>query len=66
MNQVLSSNNKSGTKGVSFQKFKNKWRAIVVVLGKSIHLGYFDTKEEATIVRQTKAIELFKEFACEI
>jgi hypothetical protein len=37
-----------------------------VVHGKSVHLGYFDTKEEAIIVRHTKAIELLKEYAYEI
>jgi hypothetical protein len=32
---------------------------VVVVFGKSIHVGYIETKQEVTIVRPTKVIELF-------
>jgi uncharacterized protein YgiB involved in biofilm formation len=40
----------------------NKWRAVVVVLGKSVHLGYLNRTEEA----KAEAIETFYEFAYEI
>lgn len=39
--------NKSGYKGVGFKKDQNKWRARISFNNKSIHLGYFDTPEEA-------------------
>ena len=39
--------NTSGYKGVSWNSSKNKWRARLTVDGKSMHIGYFDTAEEA-------------------
>ena len=38
-------NNKA--KGCYFNKEKGKWQAQIMVDGKHIHLGYFDTEEEA-------------------
>jgi len=46
-NRKLSKDNKSGYKGVSWYKKMNKWVAKIKVNYKSIHLGYFDSKEEA-------------------
>lgn len=46
-NMPLQKNNKSGCAGVGWQESTNKWRAYIKVKGKSIHLGLFDTKEEA-------------------
>ncbi len=34
-------------KHVSYRKLTNKWRARLSVKGKKVHLGYFDTEEEA-------------------
>jgi hypothetical protein len=34
-------------KGCSFHKKSGKWKAYIVVSGKQIHLGYYDTEEEA-------------------
>jgi len=39
--------NRKNTKGYYFDKKKNKYRAQIRVNGKTKHLGYFDTKEEA-------------------
>ena len=49
-------------KGVSFHKGNNKWRARISINGVDIHLGYFDTHEEAKIARQIKANEYFGNF----
>jgi len=67
-NQRLSSGNTSGVKGVSWYKLRSKWRAQIKIDGKTIHLGLFDSLEEATTVRQAKAAELFGVFvnSCEI
>jgi hypothetical protein len=49
--QNLSSHprNTSGYVGVSFHKVRGKWRANIRHLGKSIHLGHFDTAQEANL-----------------
>jgi len=46
-NRTAYSNNKSGYKGVSWHKDHKKWRASIKVHGKVIHLGYFQSAEEA-------------------
>jgi len=68
MNASLSSNNTSGTKGVSFHKTSNKWQAIIQLNGKKIHIGRYETKEDAIEARKAKALELFGEYIndCEI
>ena len=37
----------TNAKGYSFDKSRNKYQAIIGINGKNIHLGRFDTKEEA-------------------
>jgi DNA-binding XRE family transcriptional regulator len=49
---VLSTRNKSGVKGVSFDKERNKWVAQIKVGGKSINLGRYETLEEAAEARR--------------
>jgi len=39
--------NNKNTKGYTFIKRINKYRAQIMVNGENIHLGYFDTKEDA-------------------
>ena len=39
--------NRPTAKGYYWDKITNKWRAKIAVNGKQIHLGYFDTEEEA-------------------
>lgn len=46
-NKSVYKNNKVGKTGVSFKKDVEKWRAYRYENGKQIHLGYFDTVEEA-------------------
>jgi len=40
-------NNKLGIKGVAYNKKTNKFKSQIVVGGKKIHLGYFQTIEQA-------------------
>lgn len=68
MNRLVSSNNSSGVKGVSFHKRNGKYRARIQINKRNIHIGYYKTLEEAKLARQNKAKELFGEFIsqCEL
>lgn len=47
-NQKLSERNKSGYRGVSYYKTRNKWRALISGSdGEVVFLGYFSNPEEA-------------------
>lgn len=46
-NRRISSTNSSGYKGVSYRKGVRRWAAGIKVHGKRMHLGVFDTPEEA-------------------
>jgi hypothetical protein len=46
-NAKTSSRNKSGVKGVSWNKAKQKWEVRVMVDGKNKFIGYYDILEEA-------------------
>ena len=48
----LTSRNRSGVRGVSWAKNANKWTARGFKDGKQIHLGYFETIEDAAKARQ--------------
>ncbi len=63
MNQKKHKNNKSGFKGVYYDKKAQCYRTQITFNNKRIHLGYFKTKEEAHEAYKKKAIELFGEFA---
>lgn len=58
-NTKINKRNKSGCRGVSFNKEKQKWRVQI----QREHLGYFSNLEEAAKTYDEKAIELFGEFA---
>lgn len=62
-NRPRRSNNTSGYKGVSYFKRNDKWRAQIKVNGKVLHLGYFDTAEEAAEAYARAAKLYFGEFA---
>ena len=62
-NQGISSRNKSGLKGVSFDKKNKKWRADIMFNSKRYSLGRFATKEEAYAVACKARDKFHGEFA---
>jgi hypothetical protein len=55
--------NKTGFKGVFWQSHAKKYRAMIYIDGRSIHLGYRDTPEAAHALYCAAARTAFKEFA---
>ena len=51
MNQPLQKNNTSGVSGVSYYPPRRKFRARIKICQQEIHLGYFDTFEDAVKAR---------------
>ena len=62
MNNGKSKRNKSGVIGVSWHKPYEKWRALIMLNKKMIHLGYFDNFDEACQARKDAEIKYFGEF----
>lgn len=62
-NTGLRSNNKSGVKGVSWDKSRGRWFASITVNGKERALGRFDDIEEATKARRAAEAEHHGVFA---
>jgi hypothetical protein len=62
-NRGKNKNNTSGIKGVTFCKCTGKWRAQIMVNGKTIKIGRFATKEQAAEAYKQKAKEHRGEFA---
>jgi len=62
-NQKIRSNNRSGFKGVSWDKVKNKWYASIRIHGKTKALGFYRSKEIAARVYDEAAKSMFGEFA---
>jgi len=62
-NQGTRRNSKSGFSGVSWSSRAGKWLARVKLNGQSAHVGYFNNAEEAARAYDSKAKELFGEFA---
>jgi len=63
MNTRKRENTSSVYKGVYFYKQSNKWRAQIMINGKYARLGCFASEVDAARAYNTKAIELFCEFA---
>jgi len=57
------SHNTSGYKGVALYKRTGRWRACITVDRKHIHLGYYDTAEEAVAAYDAAAINAWGEYA---
>ena len=55
--------NTSGLKGACFHKNRNYWIAQIKNNGKNIHLGCFDSAEEAHAAYRNAAQKIFGEFA---
>lgn len=62
-NSCKQSDNTSGFKGVCWDKNKSKWRAQIYLAGKKMHVGYYETTQEAAAAYDAKARELFGDFA---
>jgi hypothetical protein len=61
-NRALSLTNVSGYRGVCWKKSLQKWSARVGHHGKRLHIGYFDTPEEAGKAAAAKRAELFTHY----
>jgi hypothetical protein len=57
--QMIRKNNKTGYRGVSFYKRYKKFVARIDVNYKRIHLGYFDTAEEAYEARKIAELHYY-------
>jgi hypothetical protein len=53
MNSKLRSTNKSGVRGVYYEKQTRKWRAAIKISGQSIKLGRYEELEDAAEARRT-------------
>ena len=62
-NSKISKSNKSGYKGIYYNKLFKKYIAQITVNYKGIYLGAFKTKEEAALRYNEAALEYFGEFA---
>lgn len=58
-NTRLSSNNTSGRTGVSWDKTKRKWSSYIMKDRKKIHLGRYDTLEDAILAREKGELKYF-------
>jgi hypothetical protein len=64
-NSKISTRNTSGSKGVSWNKNANKWKAQIVIHGIYVYLGLYETLEEAEKIRKQRANEAFGVFTHE-
>jgi hypothetical protein len=62
-NQRRSTKNSSGFKGVSWSKQKQRWRAVIKVGSRSVHLGYFRDVAAAAEAYRAAADKYFGDFA---
>ena len=62
-NRVIGKNNTSGAKGITYEKDIKKWRARITIDGLTVHLGLFETIEDAKLARVNKVKQVFGEFA---
>ena len=59
LTQKISKNNKTGVKGVCWDKRRKKWNASIYFKGKCYQLGRFDDINDAIEARRNKEEELF-------
>ena len=61
-NRKMNSNNKTGARGVSWLKSKNKYRAQITFQGKTRLIGLYESLEEAAEARKKAEEEVFGKF----
>jgi hypothetical protein len=57
--QKIPCNNTSGFVGIDWRRDKCQWRARIKVNGKTINLGYFDSIDNAILVRKNAELKYF-------
>lgn len=62
-NKIIGENNKSGFKGVFWDRYSNSWHAKIKVNYKQIHIGFFKTPEDAAKAYNQVALKHFGKFA---
>jgi len=62
-NKSIRSDNQSGRTGVSYDRARDKWAARIKVGGAYLHLGRYEDKEQAVMVRSAAEHKYFGEFA---
>lgn len=62
INRSKTSRNTSGYVGVCYKPKINKWQSYITVNKKPMHLGYYNTLEEAIEVRKQAEIKYFGEY----
>jgi len=60
LTQKISKNNKTGVKGVFYDRQKNKFIAGIMLQRKRIHLGSYETLEDAAAARAAAEAKYFK------
>ena len=62
MNQKLSSRNKSGHKGIFWDKNRNKWRVTISINKRPVMVGRYDTIEEALMARDEAEDRYYQDY----
>jgi hypothetical protein len=60
--RLLTARNRSGYRGISLDQNAQRWRAQIKVKGKQIHLGFFNTAQEAARVYDAAARQYHEGF----
>lgn len=60
LNSKIRKDNKSGRKGVIWEKRRKKWMSFITLKGKRKHIGYFDNYEDAVAAREEAEKEYFE------
>lgn len=62
VNRRAKPSRKGGLRGAFYRERAKRWQGYVIVNGRHLHLGYFDTAEEAHAAHMAKSKEIYGEF----